>query len=890
MRIFVTLLSLFCINYCIAVAQKPPLDSSVYSKWPALGYPKLSPDGRFVAYGVDNQPIGSSTLMIVATNGKWKKEYIGVSQAEFVNTSVLLFRRSDTLYIQKLGTEGATYIPDVTSYVVAGDSNPWIAYQKKNDLQQVVVANLSSGKELTISKVNSFQFSRQSNFLVFQVAEQEGVELQIMDLKSMALRTIWRGTSLGFVVFDRYDTQIAFLASLTERNDALSNAYWYYKIGNDTASLLLDNHTKSLDDGFGLGDMLGFSDRGNRLFFSSISRFSPEVNTDFIPLNIWSYKDVKLQRQQLEEIGPKRYLYSVDIHTKRVVKLQEENEHIINLIGNDDHYKDEYVILLSNNGGDASETWFPGSKMSKYLLSTIDGTKLKLPGDGHNNGSISPENKFYVYYDFKKNNYFSYEIASGKHSNITKGINASWVSKYNVTDTLGLLFPIAGWLKGDSAVLLHDTYDIWQVDLKGESAAIELTQGVGKKEHIFFERIVESPLPAQQGEKIILASFDKDSKENGFYSATIGKKSSLKELSTGQYYQYARLGATRNFDGIIFEPIKARNTDAYIVRRMRDREAPNYYFTRDFQTFNPVSSVHPEKNYNWYSTELHEWSSVYHSHIQGLLYKPENFDPKKKYPVIFNYYEIRSDMLNAYIAPSPSYGDLNIPLYVSNGYLVFTPDIYYELGDPFEKGTYDCVVSAAKYVSKLPFVDSSRMGICGLSWGGIQTNYLVTHTNMFAAACSGSSVSDFVSAYNGLAHGNGGAQPIFEEGQNRVGFSVWDNPNWYIRNSPIMSADKVTTPLLLFQTTNDLATRIEQAIEFFNALRRLGKKVWLLEYTDGNHGVWGKSGLDFDLRLQQFFNYYLKDALPPKWMTRGRAANLRKIDAELNLDSSGINP
>jgi dienelactone hydrolase len=278
-----------------------------------------------------------------------------------------------------------------------------------------------------------------------------------------------------------------------------------------------------------------------------------------------------------------------------------------------------------------------------------------------------------------------------------------------------------------------------------------------------------------------------------------------------------------------------------------------------------------------------------------VLYKPESFDSTKRYPVILHYYERKSDGLHAYLAPQLLGGNgcvIDIPRYVSHGYLIFTPDIHFRIGETGQS-VVNAVVSAADHLASMPWVDGGRMGLQGCSFGGSHTNYLVTHSGRFAAAVSSSGSSNLISDYGSLT-GDGvtvaGALG-FEVRQTRLGASLWERPDVYIRNSPILQADRVTTPLLLMHTTIDGITPFGQALELFTGLRRLGKKAWMLQYDGGhNHGVWGAEGRDFSIRMAQFFDHYLKGAPPPKWMTEGIPARLKGIETGLELDTSGKVP
>jgi dipeptidyl aminopeptidase/acylaminoacyl peptidase len=331
------------------------------------------------------------------------------------------------------------------------------------------------------------------------------------------------------------------------------------------------------------------------------------------------------------------------------------------------------------------------------------------------------------------------------------------------------------------------------------------------------------------------------------------------------------------------QPLRAGEVNSWIVKRQTANDAPNYFFTKDFKSYLELSNLQPQTGYNWLTTQLVNWKQLDGTPSQGILYKPENFDPYKKYPVIFNYYEKLSHSLYEFPIPEFTESNINIPWFVSQGYLVFTPDIHYTIGKTGQS-VYNTVVSAAQYLSKLPYVDGKKMAIQGHSFGGFETNYLVTHSHLFAAAAEVAGTSDFISSYGT------GKQYIAEFGQGRMGATPWQRPDIYIDNTPIFKADEVTTPLLIMHNKADFVVLWAQGIEFFLALHRLEKKVWMLQYDNGNHAVSGKEAEDYTIRVNQFFDYYLKGTPPPKWMTVGVPARLKGIETGLELDTSGRQP
>ena len=256
-----------------------------------------------------------------------------------------------------------------------------------------------------------------------------------------------------------------------------------------------------------------------------------------------------------------------------------------------------------------------------------------------------------------------------------------------------------------------------------------------------------------------------------------------------------------------------------------------------------------------------------------MIFKPENFDPTKKYPMIAYFYEKDSDLLHLFRNPAPSASTINIPLFVSQGYIVFNPDIPYKVGYPGESAI-SAIVSGVNAVVDRGYVDPKRIGIQGQSWGGYQVAYMVTETNMFAAAGAGAPVSNMFSAYGGIRYGSGLVRQFqYERQQSRIGGTPWNSFLRYVENSPLFHADKVETPLLMMHNDRDGAVPWTQGVEYFTALRRLNKPVWLLNYNNEDHNlVQRKNRKDLSIRLSQFFDHYLKDAPAPEWMVKGLPA------------------
>jgi dipeptidyl aminopeptidase/acylaminoacyl peptidase len=232
-------------------------------------------------------------------------------------------------------------------------------------------------------------------------------------------------------------------------------------------------------------------------------------------------------------------------------------------------------------------------------------------------------------------------------------------------------------------------------------------------------------------------------------------------------------------------------------------------------------------------------------------------------------YERLSDNLHRFVAPGPG-TSINPSYYASNGYLVLMPDIVYTVGYPGQSAL-KCVLPAIQAVADQGILDEGAVGIQGHSWGGYQIAYMVTQTNRFKAAAAGAPVSDMVSAYDGIRWGTGLPRQFqYERTQSRIGGSLWQYPTRFLENSPIFQADRVQTPLLMLHNDADDAVPWYQGIEYYLALRRLGKEAYLFNYPGEPHGLRRRADQkDYTVRMQQFFDHHLKGAAKPAWMEKG---------------------
>jgi dipeptidyl aminopeptidase/acylaminoacyl peptidase len=486
---------------------------------------------------------------------------------------------------------------------------------------------------------------------------------------------------------------------------------------------------------------------------------------------------------------------------------------------------------------------------------------------------MSPTGRYVWGYDAPNKDLFAIEVNSMQRVALNKDLpHPIWNEAFDNPD-YPPLYGFGGWTENDDAVLIYDEFDIWKVDPKGIRRPDRITTGRTSRHSYRITRT--DPDQDFVGAEFLATVVNQNTMASGFHRVSLDGRSDKRLVWGDKRFTFVA---------------KAKNADRWAITRQDFVEYPDYWLTNaDMANPVKVSDANPQqKDYNWGTAELVSYRSNDGAELKGILIKPEDFDYAKKYPLIAYFYERDSDTLHQYRAPAPSASTINLPMYASNGYLIFIPDIPYKEGYPGESAV-SAITAGVNSIVARGYVDPKRLGIQGQSWGGYQVAYLVTETNMFAAACAGAPVSNMVSAYGGIRWGSGLVRQMqYERGQSRIAGSVWDKPLRYIENSPIFFADKVQTPLLMMSNDKDGAVPWYQGIEFFAALRRLEKPVWMAVYNNEDHNlVERKNRKDWSLRMQQFFDHYLKGAPMPKWMKDGIPAVDKGKDYGFELTKRG---
>lgn len=281
----------------------------------------------------------------------------------------------------------------------------------------------------------------------------------------------------------------------------------------------------------------------------------------------------------------------------------------------------------------------------------------------------------------------------------------------------------------------------------------------------------------------------------------------------------------------------------------------------------------PTNLYNWRKQKIINYKNKFNRPLKGVLYYPKNYIEGKKYPMITHIYQIQSDKSNFFEMPNIK-SSFNFPLYIENDYFVFFPDTYISDEGP-GISALDCINSAISSVlEKEEAINKDKLGIIGNSFGGYETNFIVTQTNLFKAAVSGVAVSSLIWDYFSYSYNY--SKPLYwqyDNGQLDMRKSFSEDPDKYLSNSPILYAHQVQTPLLSWTGLEDYNVHWEQTRHFFTALKRYDKKHIALFYKGEGHAITDpKKAKDLFLRIKNWFDYYLKEDNSALWITKSENA------------------
>ena len=870
----------------------PPDDSSpnfaeLQAEQARLLRPFFTADSRFLIFGTEP----TKAEVTKAKKEKKKPEEMpknGLSIMDLANGTVTRIEQVKTFRVPEDGSGFVAYLlapkaeekpatpaaqasPSTEATPAASPSTsprPSGSRSKKKEYgTELVLRNLPTGAERKFEDVLDFTISKDAKALLFTVSsrkeETNGVYAVSTDSDGPPAALLSGKGKYQRLTWDEDNNQLAFISD-KEDAEAKQPKYrvYYWNRKDPQATEIVSVTSPGFRKDFVVAERpnLSFSLDGSRLFLGTAPPPEPEKNPDEdIPadekvlVDLWHWKDdyvQPIQKVRAEQDRNRSYRAVYHLEAKKFVQLGDEAMETITP-SNDG----SYAIGADNRKYRIIADYDPGFT-DYYLVNTSDGSRKLVITKQRSNVSLSPNAKYAVYFDGK--DWYSYSVANGSTTNLTRNLTVPFYNEENDTPSPPASYGIAGWTKDDADVLIYDRYDIWQISPDG-SRTKNLTAGVGRKEltALRYVRLDPKERWIDPDKPMLLRAENQETRDSGFYQDKVNSNAPPQKL----------LMAAKDFK----VPTKAKDADVLMMTASRFDQFPDIWITNStFRDLKRVSNGDAQRErFNWGTAELVSFKNTDGVPLKGLLLKPDNFDPKKKYPMMVHIYERLSQILHTFYNPGPG-TSINPTYYVSNGYLVFMPDIVYTIGYPGQSAL-KCVLPGIQAVVDRGYVNENAIGIQGHSWGGYQIAYMVTQTNRFKAAAPGAVVSNMTSAYSGIRWGTGLPRQFqYERAQSRIGGSLWEYPLRFLENSPIFRADRVETPLLMIHNDEDDAVPWYQGIEYFLALRRLGKEAYMFTYNGEKHGLRKRiNEKDYTRRLQEFFDHFLKGAPAPEWMEKG---------------------
>ena len=783
------------------------------------------------------------------------------------------------LLLVNLATGVQRTFPDVTSFVFSEHGHA-IAFATSVDAEKVEkVEKEETKEEETKEEVEKEKVEKEEETKPSAVEPTAGV--YVIDLETLEKTKVASGLgNYKGLAINEAGTQLAFV---TDRDDydakTSSLSLYHWSTETEQAKKIATEGDEGIPKGWWVAPNSAqlFSEDGKRLYFETApvpktvlkQRSGDEEeddDEDVVKLDVWHWQDPQLQPQQLLEADRERkrdYRAVYVLETEKLVQLATLE---IPNIAIDVRSKSKLAVANTNYPYRKMMSWEVPGFRDVWLVNLDTGKQEQVLKRVEVFADMSPEGEFITWFDGEKESWFakSTSDADSEAINISEGIKFPLYDELHDRPFTASAYGSAGWLADDKAFLVYDRYDIWQLDPTGKKDPVCVTDGYGRENEIQFRyrRLDPEMRSIDPEQPMMLSAMNKQSKASGYWRLNLESE----DQDTPQLTKLIMLPES------VGRIDKAQESDRVIFTRSTFQMCPDLWHSdMDFKKIHRLSDMNPQQeDFAWGTTELVQWKSKDDQELDGLLYKPDGFDPSKKYPLMVYFYERNSDNLHRYYAPAAGRSIINFSFYVSRGYVVFVPDIPYTTGEPGQSAA-NAILPGVESLVAQGFVDEEKIGMQGHSWGGYQTAYLVTQTDMFACAESGAPVSNMTSAYGGIRWGSGMSRMFqYERTQSRIGEDLWAARDKYIQNSPVFYADKINTPLLILHNDKDGAVPWYQGIELFVALRRLEKPAWMLNYNGNPHWVMGeKNRRDFAIRMQQFFDHYLMDAPEPEWMALG---------------------
>jgi dipeptidyl aminopeptidase/acylaminoacyl peptidase len=906
---------------CLAYSQKKVIDHTAYNSWKKNEQQKVSVTGRYVSYEI-NPHRGDGWLYIYDTQKATLDSFPRGKEARFApNEQVFIFKivpgfdtlrnseltkidkkkwPKDSLGIYWIAKDSLVKISLMKSFQV-GEEHNWLSYtvdtnesitkaatptkkkkkKKKKEAEtkpaytsegkRMHLLNMESGQSKVFYNVNEIKLSKKGRYAAILQHRKDKVDstyLSLVDLKgnlTNPLVTI-STPSIKQLAFSPNEQQLAIVSS-SDTSKTKNYLLQLFSIDQRTIKTISDTskYERLIQKQVSEHYTPLFTEDNRLMYFGIMDRAKPEpkdslLESEKVKLDIWHHQDKRLQPQQLVELkrDQKRHdLFGYLLVSDTLVQLSNDTLEV----RSERFLKGNYLHGTSNEASLHESQWETPIRENHYRISILDGKTELIKSDVLYSGELSPKGRYFSYYNPTAKHHYLRDNETKTEACITCALKTvQWEEDIN---GMPMLAPPVGWIGYDEKeeqAYFHSRYGIWSYSIPDERLSRALTPYTEQSGMRFNVKKWQYDSVYVNWDNVIVEGFNEKTKNLHLF----GIESKGSELVLTEW-----LNTPHKLSGSIRS--KDRSTIAY--RLMSVSAYPDVHVTRNnFTTSSKISTTNPQQNeYNWASVELISWKAYDGQRLEGLVYKPENFDPNQKYPLIIYYYELNADELHSHSAPRPTASIIHPTEYASAGYIVLIPDIRYTPGQP-AKSAYNSIMSSTDYVlKKYPSIDSTRMGLQGQSWGGYQTAQLITMTNRYKAAMAGAPVSNMISAYGGIRWASGvNRQFQYERTQSRIGKTIWEAPELYIENSPLFHLPKVKTPLLIMANDKDGAVPWYQGIELYTGMKRLGKTVWMLNYNGEEHNLQENANrMDLSIRMRQYFDHYLLNKPAPQWMSEG---------------------
>ncbi|MDE0898289.1 MAG: prolyl oligopeptidase family serine peptidase [Longimicrobiales bacterium] len=829
-------------------------------------------------------------------------------------------RGDDTLAVRSLDTDARHDIPRASDGMLSSDG-AWVAYSLAPDFREIEtlerdgdpvprqagLMNLLTGESLTWDDADSFGFSETgSHFFVKKRqtnddADHDGTDLILRNLREGYQELVGSvadlafndaGTHLAFTVDteggDGNGLYLVDLATGARRGlDNSKDRYARLTWSEDGSSLAVLRGTTpdgmverentvvafagvrlpsparfdfspdvpGLNEGWVISEKGGvvFDEDAKMIFVGTKPQETEldEWSDEDLPLadvNIWHWEDDRIQAQQQQQLRQDRnrtYVASLRLSASQLVHLADEQMRSVEIsrngrwgMGRDDR---AYV-----------SDWEPRIA-DYYRVDLATGNRTPALTAHLSTLGMSPDSEHYLYW--KDGQVWDYQFDDNRHVNLTLQGGVDFTNQQ--FDRFGEKPPhgIAGWADEGEGVLLHDRFDVWLQPYDG-SPARNLTNGFGTEEEIRLRYVQTDPDEREidLDEPLLLEAYGEWTKREGFFELD---GDDLEELTWEDY----RFG----------NPEKAEDADRYLFTVQSWEEFPDLWVSDgDFGDRDRVSVANPQQDeFLWGSRILFDYTTDDGIPLQGTLAIPETYQEGDKLPMVVRFYEKYSQDLHAY--PTPIYRHQpNFAGLVSSGFLLMQPDVHFRLGSS-HSDMLEAVEAATRKVIEMGYADPEAVGLSGHSYSGGGSAYIATRSTMFSAIAHGAAPINLVSEFNQLFVGSGQNNHSYDiYGQGRYASNPYDDFDLYWSESPISGVETMDTPVLYLHGEEDPTVNWEQGLEWYNALRFLKKPIIWLSYPDEGHGLRKlQNRIDFQYRLQDFYNHHLKGMAAPSWMTDG---------------------